>query len=408
MKTHLLYLDDVNTLEFQAEVHQKVTLPDGRAGVILDKTYFYPTGGGQEHDTGSLGGVRVLDVLKDESLPEPVVIHIVDGDLPPGLLNCKIDPERRLRHMQHHTAQHLLSQCFIRYSEIESISSNINGYTPSTLDLAIKTLSRKQLDEIEDQANRVINETRPVRTYFVTPEQLRDLPLRKQPKVTEDIRIVEIDGYDYTPCGGTHCTSTGQIGIVKILKAERLGEQTRISFIAGLQALQYFRNYQEIVQSIANQMSVHPHDVLCAVQRLIEQNKQNSSELQALRQEMLGFEARKLVDIGEALGSWRVVTANFQNRVVPELRLLGDKLKNYPGVVAILSNFDGQKMSLVVACAENTGLQAHELLGKLMTTIDGRGGGDRHIAQGGGLATSDQVHQLPDITRIILHEWNKS
>ena len=402
MNSQLLYLDDVNTLEFQAVVRQKVTLLDGRTGVILDQTYFYPTGGGQEHDTGILGEARVMEVIKDESQTETVVIHVIDNDLSIGPVTGKIDAERRLRHMQHHTAQHLLSQCFLRLFDIESISSNINGYTPSTLDLAVGALTRGQLDTIEDLANQVISETRPVRTYFVTPERLRSLPLRKPPKVSEDIRIVEIEGYDYTPCGGTHCTSTGQIGIVKILKNERQGELTRILFIAGLQALQYFREYQETVLSIAGQMSIHPHETLISVQRLIDQLKTVQREVQALRQEHLGFEARELAGRGESYGAWRVVVATFENRPVPELRTLAEKLKVIPGLVAVLASFDGLKMSLVVTSAEDTDLSARDLLVKLLAPLGGRGGGDRQIAQGGGPATLDQFRQFPQVTNVTL------
>jgi alanyl-tRNA synthetase len=401
MNSQLLYLDDVTTLEFDAMVRQIVILPDGRTGVILDRTYFYPTGGGQEHDTGMLGKARVLEVVKDETQHETVVLHVIDGELPLGPVSGKVDAERRLRHMQHHTAQHLLSQCFIRLFEIESISSNINGYTPSTLDLAVKALNRDQLDQIEDLANRVIFETRPVRTYFVTPEQLHSLPLRKPPKVSEDIRIVEIEGYDYTPCGGTHCTSSGQIGIVKIIKAERQGDLTRISFIAGLQALQYFREYQETVLGIAGQMSIHPQETYASVQRLIEQLKNTQREVQILRQEHLGFEARELAEKGEMYGSWRGVFAAFENRPVPELRSLAEKLKGILGLVAVLSSFDGQKLSLVVTCAEGTGLAARDLLVKLLVPFGGRGGGDRQIAQGGGPADIDQFHQFPEIARAI-------
>jgi alanyl-tRNA synthetase len=404
MNSQLLYLDEVTTLEFQAEVREKITLPDGRAGVILNRTYFYPTGGGQEYDTGTLGEARVLEVFKDESHSDKALVHVVDGDLSIGPVIGKIDAERRLRHMQHHTAQHLLSQCFIRLFEIESISSNISGYTPSTLDLYAETLPRNQLDQVEDLANHIIYENLPVRTYFVTPEQLLSLPLRKPPKVSEDIRIVEIDRYDYTPCGGTHCTSTGQIGIVKIIKSEHQGNQTRIHFIAGIQAMQYFREYQETVLNIAGQMSIHPQDVHSSVQRLIDQLKIAQREVQTLRQEHLGFEARELSDRGMPCGDWRTVVAAFENRPVSELRVLAEKFKRIPGVVAVLASFDGQKLSLVVACAENTGLPARDLLGKILAPLEGRGGGDRQIAQGGGPTTPDQFLEFPQKIREILFQ----
>jgi alanyl-tRNA synthetase len=401
MNTQLLYLNDVTTLDFQAEAIQKVELLDNRAGVILDRTFFYPTGGGQEHDCGTLGNARVVDVFKDETQTETTVIHVIEGDLPLGPVTGKIDAERRLRHMQHHTAQHLLSQCFIDLFEIESISSNINGYTPSTLDLAVGGLTRSQLDQIEDLANHIASETRPVRTYFVTPDQMRNLPLRKPPKVNENIRIVEIDGYDYTPCGGTHCISTGQIGGVKIIKSERQGDLTRIYFIAGVQALQYFREYQDTVLAIANQMSIHSQEVFPSVQRLLEQLKISQRELQNLRQAQLAYEARELADNSTSYGSWHGVVASFVNRPVPELRILADKLKTIPGIVAVLASHDGQKISLVVTCTEGTGIAARELLVKILAPLNGRGGGDRQIAQGGGPATTDQFHQFPDMIKGI-------
>jgi alanyl-tRNA synthetase len=401
MISQLLYLDDVKTLEFQAEVIQKVLLPDNRKGVILDRTYFYPTGGGQEHDSGTLGDARVVDVFKDDTRSETIVIHVIEGDVPVGVVTGKIDAERRLRHMQHHTAQHLLSQCFIQLSEIESISSNINGYTPSTLDLAVDGLARDQLDQIEDLANRIISETRPVRTYFVTPEELRSLPLRKPPKVSEDIRIVEIEGVDYTPCGGTHCLSTGQIGVVKIIKSERQGGLTRIHFVAGVQAMLYFREYQETVLNTAGLMSIHPQEVFPSVQRLIEQLKNSQRELQVLRQTQLAFEARELADNSTSYGSWHGVIATFENRPITELRILADKFKVIPRSVAVLASYDGKKISLVVICTEDTGFAAREILAKILSPLNGRGGGDQQIAQGGGPASVEQFRQFPSIIKDI-------
>jgi alanyl-tRNA synthetase len=379
-------------------------LPDGRSGVILDRTYFYPTGGGQEHDTGTLGEARVVEVIKDETQTETVVIHVIVGDLPEGPISGKIDAERRLRHMQHHTAQHLLSQCFIRLFEIESISSNINGYTPSTLDLDVSSLPREQLDQIENLANRIISQNYPVRTYFVTPEQLQNIPIRKPPKVSENIRIVEIEGYDFTPCGGTHCTATGQIGMVKIIKAEKQGGLTRIYFVAGIQALLYFREYQETVLSIAGQMSIHPQEVLPSVQRLIEQLHIAQHEVQALRQVQLAFEARELGDASPTVGAWRVVIAAFENRPVPELRILADKLKTFPQTIAVLASYDGQKISLVITCAEDTRVAARDLITSILAPFGGRGGGDRQIAQGGGAVTVEQFRQIPDRILNIIKE----
>jgi alanyl-tRNA synthetase len=189
---------------------------------------------------------------------------------------------------------------------------------------------------------------------------------------------------------------------VKILKAERQGDLTRISFIAGLQALHYFREYQETVLGIAGQMSIHPQETYASVQRLIEQLKNTQRDMQILRQEQLGFEARELAETGEVYGSWHGVIAAFENRPVPELRSLAEKLKSISGLVAVLSSFDGHKISLVVTCAEGTGLAARDLLLGLLVPFGGRGGGDRQIAQGGGPADIDQFQQFPEMAREIL------
>ena len=208
------YFDDPYCSEFTATIVESRRQSDGRYSVILDQTYFYPTGGGQDHDTGMICNSRVIDVVREDNTM--VVRHVVEDDLPIGPAFCKIDWEHRLRNMQHHSGQHLLSQCIIKLFRHSTISANINGYTPSTLDIiADRLLTDAELDEAEVLANRVIFENRVIKTYFVDSENIDKIPLRRHPKVSENIRIVEIDGYDYSACGGTHCTHTGEIGIIK-------------------------------------------------------------------------------------------------------------------------------------------------------------------------------------------------
>src|SRR4030066_298575 len=232
MNSQLLYQEDPTILEFEAMLVENLTLQDGRRGVVLDQSYFYPTGGGQEHDMGVIGSARVVDVYKDENNLR--LIHVVEGEVGLGPVKARIDAERRLRHMQHHTAQHLLTQSILRQTGYETVSANINGYSPSTLDLVATQISKSDLDQAELLANQIIYEDRSVTTYFVSPEELHTIPLRRPPKVTENIRIVEIDSYDYSPCGGTHVQRTGSIGLVKVLKAERQNDKLRVYFIAGI------------------------------------------------------------------------------------------------------------------------------------------------------------------------------
>jgi alanyl-tRNA synthetase len=380
--SHFLYYEDPFRLDFETTVIENLRLPDGRLGVILERSYFYPTGGGQEHDTGTLGKAQVLDVFKQE---DPVrVVHVIDRPLPLGQAWAKINPERRQRHMQHHTAQHLLTQCFVHLFGLDTLSANINGYNPSTLDLQVLNLLPEQLTQAENLANQFIYENRTVWSYFVTPGQLAELPLRRAPKVSENIRIVEIDGFDYTPCGGTHCSATGQIGVIKIVKTEKQNERTRVHFAAGWQAVELFQASYETVSSLAAGLSVGQRDLVETVLRLNEQLQKTQKDLQALQFERLGWEAGRLAAAAEIIHGRRVVLAVFAGRPTIELRTLGGELVRQPDLISVLAAVDGQKLTLLAACGEVTDMAARDLLAKLLAPFKGRGGGDARLAQGGG------------------------
>ncbi len=388
MNSQLLYQEDPTILEFDAQVVEQITLPDGRHGVVLDRTYFYPTGGGQEHDTGVIGSGHVIDVFKDDNNSH--LVHVVEGEVGTGAVKAFIDGERRLRHMQHHTAQHLLTQCILRQTGFETISANINGYSPSTLDLVTTQVSKADLDQAELMANHIIYEDRVVKTYFVSPEELHTIPLRRPPKVTENIRIVEIESYDYSPCGGTHVLRTGSIGLVKVLKAERQNDKTRVYFIAGLQALQVFHQMYDTLNGMANKMSTSWQDIPEVVGKQKDQLAAIQKELQAQHQAGVRYEARDLVTQADEQGDIKLVRASFEGRTMVDLRLLGEELKKMASVVAYLSSYDGQKVSLIVTCGEGTARDARQLLITQLAQIGGRGGGDAKLAQGGGVATREQ------------------
>ena len=362
--------------------------------MVLDQTYFYPTGGGQEYDTGEIGAARVVDVYKDELNVR--LIHVVQGDVTLGAVNARIDYERRLRHMQHHTAQHLLTQCILGQTGYETVSANINGYSPSTLDIVALQIDTDDLAQAEKNANQIIYEDRVVKTYFVAPEQLDSIPLRRPPKVKENIRIVEIDAYDYSPCGGTHVDRTGSIGLVKVLKAERQNDKMRVYFIAGLQAMDVFRLMYDSINGLANQMSVAWQDIPDVVEKQAEQLGTLKKEMQTLRMESVRYEAGQLVRLAEESAGIKLVRAIFDHRPVIELRMLAEELKKITNLVSYLVSFDGQKISLIVTCGEASGKDARQLLYHRLSLFAGRGGGDARLAQGGGTATEEQFRHFID------------
>jgi alanyl-tRNA synthetase len=405
MNNQAMYFDNPFMLEFDANVIEIVPLPENKSGAVLDQTYFYPTGGGQEHDTGHLGAAAILDVTKDQENGR--VIHVLDCAIELGPVHARIDKDRRLRHMQHHTAQHLLTHCFIQVLNLDTLSANINGYSPSTLDIPFTALKKATLDEVENLANQVIYEDLPVKSYIVTPEELRALPLRRKSSVSENIRIVEIDHLDYTPCGGTHCLSTGQIGSIKILKTERPNnDRTRIFFAAGLQAADLFREYYETVTSLSSLLGTSVHDLTSSVQRQTARIQDVENNLKVMRLELVEYEAKRLVETGQSIKNGKLVCSSFDHRPTEEFRALADGLKKIPEIISVITNFDGQKFALIVTSTSSNNLPAKELLAKLLQPVGGRGGGDATIAQGGGQMNETGYQEfkqsLPDLIKNLI------
>ena len=396
--TEQLYFNDPFTHEFTAQVTESRPLDGGRFGLVMPRTYFYPTSGGQEHDTGSIGEALVLDVYKDNG----DILHVVDKSLVPGEYPARIDRMRRTRAMQHHTAQHILSASFLEVADIDSISANINGETPSTIDLEVVEVDDETLHRAEEFANRIFFESRVVKTYHVSQEEIDTIPVRKPPKVSGSIRVVEVDGFDYTPCGGTHVTQTGMVGMLKIVKTERVHQKLRIHFVAGYQALEYFGQVQAVAQGTAQLLDGSLEDVLPAIEKMQVQLKKNQNELESLRGVVLGVEAEKLAAAAEMVGDLRLITALFENRPASELRSLANKLRDEPGMVAVLASFDGAKLSMVAASADDAKVDARTLLDNHLAPIGGKGGGSPTLAQGGGAANKSALEILFSNTKNYL------
>lgn len=401
--TDLLYHTHPLLLDFPAEVTETFPLPGGRFGALLRATAFYPTGGGQEHDTGSIGEAAVLDVYKDD---DGRIVHVLDRELLPGTYPARVDAERRWRAMQHHTGQHLLSAVLLRLFDLESVSANINGDTPSTVDLAVEDVPAETLRRAEDEVNRIIFENRPVKTYFVDEAGVAALPLRKRPKVSGQIRIVEIEGYDYTPCGGTHCPATGSIGLLKIVRSERINHKLRLHFVAGWQALEAFRLLHESTRAAADLLSARPEDLPALTQKLLDQTASLRAENETLRLAALEAEARQLVQEAEPVGRLRLVTRLYTRRPAGELRALAGRLAAAEALVAVLASQEGEKLSLAVAAAPGSGADARDVLNRLLGPLGGRGGGDARLAQGGGHGDETQARLLfEQARRELLAGW---
>lgn len=396
------YFDDSLCFQFETVVREQRDLPDGRPTVILEETYFYPTGGGQEHDIGTLGAARVVDVIRDEETQD--VLHVIDRDVGPGPVSATIDRERRVRHMQHHTAQHLLSGCFDQLLGLETLSSHISGDTPTSIDFPDVELSEEQIAQVETKAHEIIFQDRVVKSYFVPSAEVGSMPLRLAPKVAGDIRVVEIDGFDYSACGATHCPRTGMIGMLKIVKTERQNQKRRVYFVAGYQALDYFRDYHDKVTTLAEGLSVGPQDLLETVERQADELKAAQKEAESLRLTLLGYEAGDLAAQAEMVKPYRLVKARFEGRPVEEIQSLAKEFLSMQGVIALLAGRTEEKFTLVVVCSQGVDLSAREILQAHMQGLRGGGGGSHDLAQGGGTITVEQFESIFERTEAIIGE----
>jgi alanyl-tRNA synthetase len=256
--------------------------------------------------------------------------------------------------------------------------------------------------QVERLVNQIVFENRPIKGYFITADQLKTVPLRRPPKVNGQIRVVEVTAFDYSACGGTHCPDTGMLGLIKVVKTERKNQKLRLHFVAGQQALTYFQHGHELVTELSRHLNTRPEEVVRVVNRQAEQLAAAQREIKRLQVEVLSFEAQQLSAQAELIGAVHLVTRLYPNRSINELRGLAKQLLAQDNLVAVLAGYEDQKLSLVVSCAEGSGISARELLAHFVAQIDGKGSGDARLAQGGGNANPEQVTQLLAQARAFL------
>lgn len=378
--TERLYYHDSGLLTFTATVIGYAEVK-GKAAVILDQTAFYPTSGGQPNDLGQLGGAPVVDVVD----ADPVIYHVLAGPLPAvgSDIAGEIDRSRRLDHTQQHSAQHTLSQAFALVGGGRTVSFHLGADT-TTIDLDIAPLSGEVVRAAEELANRVVLENREIRVHFARHDDLDRFGLRKATERTGLIRIVEIDDFDRSACGGTHVKRTGEIGPIKVRRWERRGEVSRVEFLGGWRALRDYSQRWESTRGIAERLSIKDADVLGTVGRVLDDAARLRDEVEALRARVLDFEVEALFADATVApdGTTRVVARAFSDRAPDELKRLALAFtRKVPSVV--LLGASGARSSLIFAQTPGLPNDLSALLRQVGPLVGARGGGSRDLAQGG-------------------------
>lgn len=389
-----LYYNDSYTTQFTARIIERIEL-DGRPAVILDRTYFYPTGGGQPCDRGVLNGVPVLDVFPRDTDHE--VVHVLEQPLNAEIITGVIDWTRRFDHMQQHTGQHMLTQAFVSEAGANTISFHLSPNSV-TIDLDIANLSNETVHMVEAHVNQIVQENRPVTARVVDPDEASQLGarIRRIPGhlATGGLRVIEIEDYDLTACGGTHVAHTGEIGLIKVIKSENYKGATRVEFACGGRAQRDYALRHAITSELASMLTVGLSDIPDSINRLRADLKAAQSDLKHARASLMELEAPALLASAEQAEGYRVVCRGFENRDSGDIRALASKLTQEPDVIALLGAA-GEKAMLF--CARSADLP-HDMNAALKTALsalgDARGGGRPDFAQGGGIpATLDQVER---------------
>src|SRR5438094_4509670 len=413
--TERLYYHDSRLLEFDAVVISVSERDDGQIAVTLDRTAFYPTGGGQPADTGTLGDARVVDCIDAES---DGVLHVIQGSVPEigDRVHGKIDWLRRLDHLQQHTGQHVLSAAFVKLFDAPTHSFRVLE-DECEIDVALDDPTDERIEQAVDLANQIIWENRPMTIRQVTSEEAATLPLRKEPSREGELRVIEIDDFDLTPCGGTHAKSTGEVGVIAVRSWERAKGLTRIQFMAGMRVLADYRKANRTARDVAAMFSSGREDSAALVSKLIEESKKLRCHVSELEEVACRVEAEDLLRDREAvrdssrglsaqrdtryrtgsssdrvIGSIlsdsdsapRIIAKLFDDRDADSLKHLALALILHPNTIALLGSRDGDTARLVFARSSDLVGDMSALMSRVYPIIEGRGGGRPDMAQGGG------------------------
>jgi alanyl-tRNA synthetase len=384
---------------FDARVVERVPVGN-RLGVVLNHSYFYPTSGGQPNDTGTMNGVKVIDVSLRED--DDSILHVLEGEIRGDKVRCEIDWPRRFDHMQQHSGQHILSATFEQFMDADTIGFHL-GSDSSTIDLDIDGMTVEELAAVEEMANDVVFSNRPVTATIMSPDKVGDLALRRRPTVLGPVRIVSIQDFDLSACGGTHVKQAGEVGVIKITRLESRGPELRVEFLCGRRALVDYRAKNALIMRIANSFTTSYHEIESAVDRLREETRTLRSDLRKIRTQLLDYEADHLYDQAEQYADLRVVQAAFVDRDREDLSWLARNLAERPGVV-VLFGLAGAKCHLHFSRAPDVDRDMVPLLKSALAALNSTAGGGRpQNAQGGGPAADRaRVGQALSVARELL------
>ena len=371
MKTKKIYHSHDYKKSWTTKIKEITPIGD-RYKILLEETAFYPGGGGQPFDLGTINDIALVEVYEEGDR----IFHIV-GVKPNVQVNdevtCYIDQERRLDLSQQHTGQHLLSAVFFHQINGQTSSFHL-GVEYSTIDISKANISDKTIKDIEDLANQYIYENLKIKHEQVSKKELKDLPLRKQPVVENNIKLVEIEGLDYSPCGGTHLSTTGQLGILKIIKTENYKGNTRVYFKCGNRALKDYQNISIIISDLIAKLSAHQEEIIDRIDKELERNKDLSRELNIWKSKSAYWEAKDIISKNKEF-----IADIFHDKTYEEIERISNEITKLGNYTILFASIIDKK--IIFSHSEGTKLHCGKIFKENLPNFNGRGGGSNIRAQ---------------------------
>ncbi len=394
MKTERLYYTDCYARQFEARVVKAE--PDARgARVYLDRTAFYPESGGQPSDRGLLGGVPVLEAVDEGD----AIAHVLERAPKGEILRGEIDWARRFDHMQQHTGQHILSAAFEKTSHLKTISFHL-GAEVSAIDLDSERLVPRQIQEAEDLANGLVFENRVVRISFRPAAEVSHVDLRKPTEREGTVRLIEVEDFDLSACGGTHVSRTGEIGMILAGRFERVRGGTRVEFVCGGRALQASRRALAGLSEAARAFSTSLEQVPGQTKKLLEDLRGAAHVREKLMKRLVEYRGRELRAAAPEKRGRKIVRQVFAAEDHAEAKLLAHALAAEPDTVALIG-VAGKPAALYFAQCRGGASDMASLLREVLGRVGGKGGGTRDFAQGGGLDESRLEEALRAVETLL-------
>ncbi len=387
--TNKIFLESAEAtyiFDFDSEV-KSIEPYEDKYAVVLEKTVFFPEGGGQPADKGTIDEISVLDVIEKNG----EILHILSEKPSNHFVKCSVDKNTRFDHMQQHTGQHLLSACFARLYDAQTNSFHI-GPKSTTIEINLAEFDNEMAAQVEEMANDIIYKNISVIARVYDNNELDTLPLRKQPKVKENIRVVEIKEFDYSPCGGTHVASTGELGMIKIKKWEKCKDWYRIEFVCGKRALHDYRMKNTAINNIGAFLSLRDFEVESGVEKLILEMQKLQKHTADVKTELNEYISKELMNESVQIGKMNVVSKIFTHKDMNQIKFIAQNIIDHPSYIALLGNKD-ERAQIFFSKSDDVPFDMGKLLKSNLSIIDGKGGGSAKNAQGGG-NNPEMVEQL--------------